>query len=106
MSYAGWHHTSKMYNTTDFYNIDFCAVDDFLAGKLLIEKESKAAVLKQNKKEMIEIEYPVWGGSIRHPKIIGYETMIGQAKGDWCISDGKRKKITGTCVKVIREWKE
>ena len=53
---------------------------------------------------MIEIEYPVWGGTKRHPKIVGYETMTGEIKGDWCISSTGRKKLSGNWIKVIKKW--
>ena len=98
---SSWHHTSKMYNETSFYSIDEDNIDRFLAGELVITKE-KVKVLEQ--KEMIEIEYPVWGGTKKHPKIVGYETMTGEIKGDWCVSTTGRKKLSGNWIKVIRKW--
>lgn len=98
---SSWHHTSKMYNETSFYSIDEDNIDRFLAGELVITNE-KVKVSEQ--KEMIEIEYPVWGGTKKHPKIVGYETMTGEIKGDWCVSDTGRKKLSGNWIKVIRKW--
>lgn len=57
---TSWHHTSKMYNETDFYSIDENNVDRFLAGDLVITNEKVEA---PTQKEMIEIQYPVWGGT-------------------------------------------
>lgn len=90
-----------MYNETDFYSIDENNVDRFLAGDLVITNEKVEA---PTQKEMIEIQYPVWGGTKKHPKIVDYETMIGEVKGDWCVSDSGRKKLSGNWVKVIKKW--
>lgn len=64
--------------------------------------DEKVKVSKQ--KEMIEIQYPIWGGTKRHPKIVGYETMTGEIKGDWCVSSLGRKKLSGNWIKVIKQW--
>ena len=98
---TSWHHTSKMYNETSFYSIDEDNIDRFLKGELVITNEKVKA---SEQKEMIEIEYPVWGGTKRHPKIVGYETMTGEIKGDWCVSTTGRKKLSGNWIKVIKQW--
>lgn len=98
---TSWHHTSKMYNVTDFYSIDEDNIDRFLAGELVISSEKTEAPAQ---KEMIEIQYLVWGGTKKHPKIVGYKTMIGEVKGDWCVSDSGRKKLNGNWIKVIKKW--
>lgn len=90
-----------MYNETSFYSIDEDNIDRFLKGELVITNE-KVKVSKQ--KEMIEIQYPIWGGTKRHPKIVGYETMTGEIKGDWCVSSLGRKKLSGNWIKVIKQW--
>ena len=99
---SSWHHTSKMYNETSFYSIDEDSIDRFLKGELVITNEKSKEPKKQ--KEMIEIEYPVWGGTKKHPKIVGYETMTGEIKGDWCVSSLGRKKLSGNWIKVIKQW--
>ena len=53
---SSWHHTSKMYNTTDFYSVDEDNIDRFLEGELVIENEI-AKTPKQ--KAMIEIQYQI-----------------------------------------------
>lgn len=98
---SSYHHTSKMYNKTNFYQINEVAVNQFLEGELEIVNEEQA---QKEQKEMIEIEYPVWGGTKRHTKIVGYETMTGEIKGDWCISGTGRKKLSGNWIKVIKKW--
>lgn len=46
-------------------------------------------------KEVIgEITVQVWGGTRKHPKIIGYDTKKGVVKGDFLYFDGGRYKIT------------
>ena len=55
---------------------------------------------------MIEIEYPIWGGTRARPRITGYETMEGEKKGDWCVGRFSRKKISGNGVTILREWTE
>lgn len=72
-----------------------------MEGELVIENE-KTKTPKQ--KEMIEIQYPIWGGTKRHPKIVGYETMTGEIKGDWCVSSLGRKKLSSNWIKVIKQW--
>lgn len=98
---TSWHHTSKMYNETDFYSIDEYNVELYLKGELVITNEKVEA---PTQKEMIEIQYPVWGGTKKHPKIVDYETMIGEVKGDWCVSDSGKKKLSGNWIKVIKKW--
>lgn len=41
-----------------------------------------------------EITVQVWGGTRKHPKIIGYDTQKGIVKGDFLYFDGGRYKIT------------
>ena len=55
---SSWHHTSKMYNKTSFYSIDEDNIDRFLKGELVITNEK---VKSPKQKEMIEIQYPIWG---------------------------------------------
>ena len=98
---TSWHHTSKMYNETDFYSIDEYNVELYLKGELVITNEKVEA---PTQKEMIEIQYPVWGGTKKHPKIVDYKTMIGEVKGDWCVSDSGKKKLSGNWIKVIKKW--
>lgn len=90
-----------MYNETDFYGIDDYNVELFLKGELEITAEKVEAPAQ---KEMVEIQYPVWGGTKKHPKIIDYETMIGEVKGDWCVSESGKKKLSGNWIKVIKKW--
>jgi hypothetical protein len=98
---SSWHHTSKMYNETSFYSIDDENIKRFLTGDLVII-DKKTETPKQ--KEMIVIQYPIWGGTKKHPKIVDYETMIGEVKGDWCVSATGRKKLSGNWIKVIRKY--
>jgi hypothetical protein len=101
---SSWHHTSNHYNRTDFYSVNESNVEDFNNGKFTIEKETKITV-ETVKKNMIEIRYAVWGGTKKHPRITGYETMIGEEKGDWCVDEyGKKKKISSQYVEVLKRW--
>ena len=90
-----------MYNETDFYDIDDYNVELFLKGELEITAEKVEAPAQ---KEMVEIQYPVWGGTKKHPKIIDYKTMIDEVKGDWCVSESGKKKLSGNWIKVIKKW--
>lgn len=106
LRYSSWHHTSSRYNCTDFYSMDWDTVEEFAKGDLIIEKETKEKKVETTVKSMIEIEYPVWGGTRNHPRITGYETMEGERNGDWCVGSWKRKKISGNGVTILREWTE
>lgn len=92
-----WHHTSSMYNATDFYGVDDNYLDDaedtevsikqietdYTKWKAIHDKsrEEKKA-LKDSKGKFCYFKYLVWGGSMAHP-VASEEESYGYVKGDW-----------------------
>ena len=90
---SSWHHSSKFYNEVDFYSVDTDKIESISEKEL--NELLNISVKKEKEKEIIgEITVQVWGGTRKHPKIIGYDTKKGVVKGDFLYFDGGRYKIT------------
>jgi len=99
-----WHHTSKFYNATYYYNPDEVTPE-------LIEKMREFDRRRKEEKKPVAIadctiEWVEWEGSRRRPRPIKCkaEHVPATKKGDWIIFDhrGKtlRKKLTGAHISV------
>ena len=97
-----WHHTSKEYNKTNFYDPEYV-----LSTFGILESENYEAdphaveALKRHKPSQARVEYGTityawWSGTRNHPKR-HTSTFTGEItfKGDWAIFDGKKIKISG-----------
>lgn len=106
---SSWHHTSLMYNKTEFYAVDFEKVDELTQDdieKMLAAPVEQAPAPKTYKGS---IDYLEWTGTRNHPKAIKHrlEDVNIEERGSFYIitdDDGKeilRKKIgsNGTFVK-------
>ena len=98
---SSWHHTSKMYNETDFYTVSVdCEESEILE---MIEKVSDE-IKKESEKtpEKWLVKYAVWYGNGRYKKCEWCED-VGIISGNWFISEksGKRKNISGNWFKKI-----
>lgn len=111
---TAYHHTSKFYNSTDFYAIDFDTVNEMVdlesVQKLLELTEEEKMLKKQEKKEdspeMWECAYLVWGGTRAHPKATE-QTAIGEVRGNWFyLPEGGKKSIKANGFRFIRQIKE
>ena len=105
-----WHHTSSYYNKTDHYSL-FSIADyllehdiDEIKDSYQAEKEEKQAEKNQ---ELNDIKLAVatvqqWGGSRRHPHLMGTQQVLGVKKGDWLytISDSDQDKYNLYARKV------
>ena len=105
-----WHHTSSYYNKTDHYSL-FSIADyllehdiDEIKDSYQAEKEAKQAEKNQ---ELNDIKLAVatvqqWGGSRRHPHLIGMQQVLGVKKGDWLytVSDSDQDKYNLYARKV------
>lgn len=67
---SSWHHTSKMYNRTDFYSVTTDVPMDVIEKALNTEKSSKA---DKPSYDMAEVSWGEWEGSRNHPKLVNYE---------------------------------
>lgn len=89
-----WHHTSKFYNETDFYEVDErlqnLTFDEILT---LCEKEKEKVKEQTEVVEKWECRFLEWGGTRKHPKATE-KTEIGEIKGNWFYrADGTKKSI-------------
>lgn len=108
LSMSGWHHTSKMFNRTDFYMFDADPAD---ADALFPRLDALAADARKAKAEHDEarpvkalIEYGEWEGSRNHPRLV---TMTSRAVivGGWAVlADGRRKKLSGRHMRVLARY--
>lgn len=79
---SSWHHSSKFYNEVNFYSVDTDKIESISEKEL--NELLNISVKKEKEKEVIgEITVQVWGGTRKHPKIIGYDTQKGIVKGDF-----------------------
>lgn len=104
-----WHHTSSMYNATDFYQIDSDFLDtdntaegmidflkqDYAEWKADYDKEkAKKKAVKDSKGDFCYFKYLVWGGSRAHPRAYEEESY-GYVKGDWIYFADENGNLTG-----------
>lgn len=104
-----WHHTSSMYNATDFYQIDADYLDtdttvegmidflkqDYAEWKADYDKErAKKKAVKDSKGDFCYFKYLVWGGSRAHPRAYEEESY-GFVKGDWIYFADENGNLTG-----------
>ncbi len=106
---SSWHHTSSMYNKTDFYSINDTAISTLTNERLqsIIDiSASKKTEQSQPKPEKWECEFLVWSGTRKHPKATK-ETAIGVIKGNWLyLEDGTKKSVNAKGFYKIRRIDE
>ena len=101
---SSWHHTSKEYNRTDFYSIDFDFFNELTDEKIQeildnIKPEEKPS------EEHWKCKFLIWGGTKNHPtsKEIIEEGIV---KGDWFYrKDGSKKKTTANGFEFLEKLK-
>lgn len=108
-SESSWHHTSKFYNKTVFYEVDekaVCALTEAQVNKWLEESAEEKAEAKKvqitstdavpdSERVYVEIEFTEWIGSRNYSsphEQVGY----GELRGDWCLL---QKESEGGCSK-------
>ncbi|WP_207578242.1 hypothetical protein [Listeria seeligeri] len=96
---TSWHHTGTYFNETDHYSL-FAIAEELVQNGTKWENAYKA-YLDQEKESVISesvflsvIKVQVWGGTKKHPKLIGYEAVMGVKKGDWlhAVSEAEQSK--------------
>lgn len=105
-----WHHTSSYYNKTDHYSL--FSIADYLLEHDIDEikasyKADKEAQKAEKDQELKDIELAVatvqqWGGSRRHPHLMGTQQVLGVKKGDWLytVSDSDQDRYNLYARKV------
>lgn len=114
---TSWHHVGKFFNKVDHYNLlevaqkiidDRDNLDDEYKKYKEKMKINKADEKKDFSYAVIKVQ--VWGGSRKHPKLLGYEEVAGIVIGEWfyyLFSNGNdvgRYKINGNKVEWINEY--
>lgn len=82
---SSWHHTSSYFNKTNHYSL-YLVAEKILEYKDSIDEEYSYYIKGDNNKTTFEygvINVEVWGGTKKHPRIIGYEEVAGIIIGDW-----------------------
>lgn len=104
---SSWHHTGKMYNCTDFYEIDEEAAEQLTTARVaeIIEqrkpREKKKA--EQTKDRHARVRFTVWVGNYRNyhrPKEIEEIVIIPSNGGIVQTSEGAKRQSSLT----ILEW--
>lgn len=96
---TSWHHTSSRFNKTDFYSIDYTALEQITDDKIeaIVLNLKKIKEEDEKKKEVDEIwrcKFLEWSGTRKHPKATEV-IEEGIVKGDWFIrKDGSKKKTS------------
>ncbi|MBK1997154.1 hypothetical protein JI640_14700 [Listeria ivanovii subsp. londoniensis] len=104
---TSWHHTGSYYNETDHYSLSSVA-EELLQNESKWNKKYKAYVELEKEAQGTEnvvlsvIKVQLWGGTKKHPKLIGYETIMGVIKGDWlnAVSQAEQNKYKLSANKV------
>ncbi|MBC6304260.1 hypothetical protein [Listeria immobilis] len=104
---TSWHHTGSYYNETNHYSLSTVA-EELLENKA--EWEEKYKVYLESEKEsrttenifLSVIKVQIWGGTKKHPKMVGYEQVMGVIKGDWlhAVSQAEQSKYKLSANKV------
>jgi len=103
---AEWHHTSKFYNVTDYYDPDDVTPE-------LVEKMREFDQRRKDEKKPVvyadcTIEWTEWEGSRKHPRPVERraEHVSVVKKGDWIVFDHNgrtlRKNLTGAYISLTR----
>jgi len=104
--HSSWHHTSKMFNRTDFYSLDDLSelTDDEIKEWLTEAPEEKVKEKTDAEApECWECTFLVWSGTKRHPKAKEV-TEVGEIRGNWFYrEDGTKKSVTANGFKKIRK---
>ena len=121
LEWASWHHTSKHFNKTDFYqfsdDVKYDTRYDGSEGLNAFIDELHCALLHINKPATVErweVEYDEWEGSRKHGSFKTYTDVGVIHNGKWFFSDanGKKKLVTGKhfrklkCIGVYEIWTE
>lgn len=102
---SSWHHTSKMYNRTDFYSVrSDVTMDDI--NDYLTEISNKPT---EPIYDFCEVEYGEWEGPKRRLKLVEY-TDYAIIKDNWAYlyNDGyvKKKKVSGSHFYIKKKYSE
>lgn len=97
---SSWHHTSRMYNKTDFYSVNpDVTIDDIHTYMTSYVPNKKSAELIDPQYQFCDVTYGEWEGSKRHPKLVEYDDYaIRVDNWAYVYNNGsiKKKKVDGS----------
>jgi hypothetical protein len=107
LSPTEWHHTSKMFNETDYYDPDTVTPEQ-IDKMQSTEQERRQAKKSGVTTKRCDVEYIVWSGSRKHPQkttILLENVDVDFVAGNDFVTihtpDGPlRKKQTGNWIKI------
>lgn len=106
---SSWHHTSKMYNRTDFYSVNPDVSMDMINNYIETHTNQPKQAKQDPGVEYCYVSYGEWEGSKRRPKLVEYENYA-IIKGPWAYvwDDGlvKKKKPSGSHFYVEKTYDE
>lgn len=68
LTYSSWHHTSKMYNCTNFYAINDDTLTETTPAEIRSWQPTKKNVQQPPTRRRGTICYLIWGGTRNHPR--------------------------------------
>lgn len=90
LRYVAKHHTSGHYNLTKFYDLDDVGEQikklNIDALRDSYKSDQEISVVR------VEGKYPIWGGSLRKPRIDDWQKFTGEKRGNWIYLDGGGRK--------------
>lgn len=106
---SSWHHSSKFYNCTDFYSIDFEQLEELTAERvadIVANRKPKAPRTKAEPKAKptfitAYIAYDEWEGTRKHPKKVIYKEVVTFMSNDKMINVKnvyKKKRLTSVNI--------
>lgn len=96
---TSWHHTSKMYNRTDFYSIDEQVLDELTIDEVnrWIQMQGDTSKVTDDKTSYRgDVEYLEWTGSRKHPRPIKHkleDVNIEERGSFYVITDDSGREI-------------
>lgn len=100
---TSWHHTSSMYNRTDFYDVDAMLLERLTYEDLKAAAAAVPAEKAAPAEERWECEFLEWSGTRKHPKATKH-VETGTIRGGWFYrADGSKKKTTANGFRRIRK---
>lgn len=102
---SSWHHTSKYYNKTDFYSIDIDYIESFTEENYLDIIKANSVKKETPQEDTYTATFNVWGGTRKHPKVVGTKTFTGIVKNGWmqCPDGHKRNIYANSCVSYEKQ---
>ena len=99
---TAWHHTSRLFNQTDFYAVSLTVPFEAIRNTIANRKPKEAK--PEDKPTKAKVIYSEWTGTRRHLKLIDtecYAVIIGR----WAyLENGQKKRTDGKHFHIIETY--